>query len=482
MSVSIWEGTKAERVAAALESVADSIGELAPGKLETWAQFQGAVRHNRIRRYLSAGDQLSVNSGYTITASVGGSLSGTPTVVKDTFLAAVESATGTYVFTYDGAAWYHGGHAVTLASYGVSITGTPAADDTITVVVAAGAADYNAMGIDEETPVNSELEHVLTIQRDKIMGRINFDPPQYLFPVTAESLAALGITGSVLPAGTYNVTLNHGSYSNGTGEDGTYQFTTTVDIPIGGGIRHTTIGGWLSDSSGYVKSHVTGGTFITYGADTITTLETGLTTTEGSDGINLGTATARDPQYKSGDYINFTDRQIYGSNRWSTSYLRQLLNSDDAALAWKPGTIWSRNTSATPEGFLHTLDSELRAVLCKVRKRYALSISDGYGYEDVEDYVTLATMLDVFGSKNNNISEGPVDASGNLTRTTAYSYWQENNEQADRIKEDSAAYYWWLGSVGPSVGHHVRLVLPSGALSSGYASSAYGVVPSLHIA
>ena len=41
--------------------------------------------------------------------------------------------TGSYVFTYSGTEWMYGGNPVNLASCGVTVTGTPATNDTITV-------------------------------------------------------------------------------------------------------------------------------------------------------------------------------------------------------------------------------------------------------------------------------------------------------------------------------------------------------------
>lgn len=355
------------------------------------------------------------------------------------------------------------------------------AGDVLSVNVGGNAYDFDVLGLDEDEPVDTSFNHVLSIQMHKVLSQINFDPPQYLFPVTAESLAAIGISGSVLPAGTYHVTLDRGAYNGGTAEDGKYQFTTTQDVPIGGGIRHSYMGTYQSSS--YAKANVLAGTFITYTADTVTTIETGLATTEGDGGTSLGTATAVNPSYKVGDYINYTQRQRYGSNRWSKSWIRQLLNSNEATFRWAPGTVFSRNIvlSPAPAGFLYSLDADLRAVLGKVRKRYALSVSDGGGYEDVEDMVTLATLLDMGGGNNNSIVEGPVDANGTVTRSTAYSLWK-NATNADRIKyRGSSAVVWWLGSSFPSIAYSVRYVNSSGAFSFNYAYSSLGVVPSLHI-
>lgn len=341
---------------------------------------------------------------------------------------------------------------------------------------------FDVEGIDEMQTVDETLRHNVPILMHKVYEQYAFDPEQYLFTVTAESLADLGISGNVLPAGTYHITLDHGAYSGGTGEDGTYQFTTTQDIPIGGGIRHTTMG--MSQTT-YAVTNITGGTFTTYGADTLTTIETDIAATVGSSGINLGTTTASNPSYKVGDYINFTQRQRYGSNRWSTSWIRQLLNSEDAAFAFSPQTIFSRDVSfqTTPEGFLHAIDPELRAVLAKTRTRYAKSISDGYGYEDVEDFVTLETMLDVYGSNNNSIAEGPVTAAGTVTRTTYTSLWK-NAVQADKIKyQGTTARYWWLSSCNSFNGERVYFIYTSGSMSSdARVFSSFGVVPRLTIA
>lgn len=341
--------------------------------------------------------------------------------------------------------------------------------------------DLDVLGNDEDEPVDTSVKHVLSLQFHNIFtyGSIPFDPKQYLFAVTAESIASLGLSGNALPAGTYNVTIDHGNYwpTVATGADGTYQFTTTQEIPIGGGIRHSRIG----DTNGETKDEILAGVFITYAADRTTTLENNLATTEGNEGTNLGTATANDPQYKVGDYINYTVRNAYGSSRWSKSFMRQWLNSDEATITWTPMTIWSRPTDTLPEGFLHQIDPKLKAVLRKVRTRYAKSIADGYGYEDVEDYVKLTTILDVNFGNNNNIAEGPVNADGEVTRATPYSLYV-GATNADRIKyQGTSARYWLLSSARLQSVCDAYTVLVGGNIYLGIAYYPYGTVPSLFI-
>ena len=452
------------------------------GAFETPLSISAIVHETRlghIATYMSAGDPIYINESGTITSGIGDSTGiSAVTVTKDTF---IDKAlmTGTYEFAFDGATWQFEGEPVTLSDFGIAVTGDAAEGDHIVVRYAATKAVYDVSGVDEENAVKSTVGHVLSALRRNCHSDLCFDPPQYLFAVTADTLSELGIEGESLPADTYNITLDHGAYDGGTGEDGTYQITTTVAIPIGGGIRHSKMG---ESQTTYAKTNITGGTWTTYGADRTTTLETSLACTEGSSGTSLGTATCKDPQYKSGSGINFTQRQRYGSGRWSTSYARQRLNSWDATFTFTPATIWSRPVSGTAEGFIHSLEPEVRANLVKVKKRYALSIADGYGYEDIEDYVTLPTMLDVYGSKNNNISEGPVDANSVVTRTVAKSLFKDIlKEQADKIKTlNGAARNWWLSSTNPSYANVERVVYTSGALSNNFAGYSFGAVPELH--
>ena len=341
---------------------------------------------------------------------------------------------------------------------------------------------YDVLGIDEEVPTGPKARHVLSIIRRYVWNNLPFDPAQYLFAVTEEACDHYGWpkTGADagMPAGTYHVTGDHIANNNSTAADTSYQFTTTKVIPIGGGIRHSTLG-----SKNTIEENVAG-VFSTYTADRYTILENNLVTTEGTGGTNLGTATLRDPQYKSGAFINFGERQMWGSNRWSTSWARQVLNCNDAVVSFVPGTIFSRPASLNQVGFMSLLDEDIKSVMGKVRKRYALSIADGYGYEDVEDYVTLETMLDIYGQNNNNIYEGPVTASGEVKRTVAHSLYKDVlTTNADKIKTNAAgaAQLWWLSSSYPSVAYYERVVLTSGALSGSLAFNGLGWAPVLHI-
>lgn len=114
--------------------------------------------------------------------------------------------------------------------------------------------DFDIQGIDEDAPVGAGMTHSVSLLMHNCLYNMAFDPAQYLYYVDAAAWP------DGLPAGTYNITLDHGAYNSDTTQDGTYQFTITRPVPVGGGIRHTTIGVYRSDGA-YTKENLLAGTF-----------------------------------------------------------------------------------------------------------------------------------------------------------------------------------------------------------------------------
>jgi hypothetical protein len=69
------------------------------------------------------------------TTAVNGSITGASVTIT-TFAQAVSNQSGSYLFTYNGTAWTLNGNTISdiFTSYGITVTGDPASDDTITVV------------------------------------------------------------------------------------------------------------------------------------------------------------------------------------------------------------------------------------------------------------------------------------------------------------------------------------------------------------
>lgn len=474
---STGKGIKAaeEMQAKALLKIAGKMG--AYDNADNWMEYQAYIRAGLAGQVSPPGALIPVQKETGLSVTVTGGVT-SATVDEDMFLLKTGHAgTAAYEFIFDGAAWHLNGEAVEMSQYGITVNGTPGQGDAVVVHEVASEIMFEVVSLDYDVPVNEYLEHSVSLYtRDLLLyGSIPFCAAQKLVSVR-----------EALPAGTYNITLDHGCYDGSTIEDSTYQFTTTQAIPAGGGIRHTTMGGWLS--SGYGKAHVTGGTFITYDAG-YNIIEQGLVCTEGAGGTSLGTATASNPAYRVTDSINFTQRQIYGSNRNAHSANKKWLNSDAAGAGsgqiaswWTPSDEFDMPVKSTLPGFLHGMDPAFLAIIAPVRKRTAKSIADGYGYEDTEELIFEPSMTELGLGKNNNVSETAANADGSLKTEAAWDLYV-NATQEDRIKYQSGvARYYWLRSPLPSYADLERRVYPSGELNGYHAYYTLGVSAGLVLA
>lgn len=471
------------RIAGATEAIALAMSEDAQGEIKHWKSLRNLLRLGLISKVLNAGDQIRVEKESGLSTTFVSEGITVVAVNEETFIAAVGTADpGAYEFIYDGAAWHLNGAVVELATYGITITGTPAADDVIVVHVAANEILFDVLGPDYDVSVNPTYPHTLSLLTQDVQqyGTIPFSSPQALYHVDAS------VWPSGIPANTtLNITLLHGANNNGTAEDGSYQFTTPVAIPVGGKIRHTTMGQYMSSADGYNQAHITGGTFTVYD-ENYTQLASGIACTAGSGGTNLGTATACDPQYKTGDFVNFTQRNAYGSNRYAHSANRKWLNSAAPGAAsgaiaswWTPSDVFDMPVRSTLPGFLHGMDPAFVDCIGKVFKRTALCIADGYGYEDTEEYVWLPSMTELNFGKNNNVTETTVDEDGNVVQNGPYPLYEDAGN-ADRVKTyQGTARYWWHRSPLPSHAYNERSCVPAGSLDFSLASISLGVVAGL---
>ena len=112
----------------------------------------------------------------TATATETGEGISAVSVVAATFGTQVP-VSGTYVFRYDGTNWKLNGQTVTLSNYGITITGTAAANDTITVVYVKASDGWEAIGKD-----NDELTKELnpdTESSKNVLGESTFTHSGY---------------------------------------------------------------------------------------------------------------------------------------------------------------------------------------------------------------------------------------------------------------------------------------------------------------
>ena len=319
-----------------------------------------------------------------------------------------------------------------------------------------GTLTWDIIGIDHDTPADSQFTHSLTLQlHDCLSSTMQYDAPEALY------YAASGLS-----AGTYNFTIQSG-YDETYGGGKTYQFTLTQDVPVGGQLTF----GWANNTQA-VNAKIT-----SYSGATSTTQIEQVSVTEGNGGTSLGTTDGTNTN------VNHIHRVRFGSNNPLQSALRQFLNSDKSAgNVWTPQTnfdrppAWAGNTA----GFMSDLDSDFLAVIGKVNKTTALNtVTDGGGSVTLDDKFFLLSRSEVYGGLENNINEGSP-----YPYYKDYSNLSEAGETADinRIKyRNGTAQLWWLRSPYAVAANSVRGVSTGGIVSQYSPSGVYGVAPACNI-
>lgn len=117
-------------------------------------QYVGTTTASYTNGYFYKNVATTTPSSATASQTTGSSLTDVAVVVA-TFENEI-STSGSYAFTSDGTDWSYDGNVVNIADYGISYTGTPVADDVITVVYTAASTTYTWTRVDVQ-PTPSEL-------------------------------------------------------------------------------------------------------------------------------------------------------------------------------------------------------------------------------------------------------------------------------------------------------------------------------------
>ena len=447
----------------------------------SYADIQRIVRNGLASKFFSIGDVIEVGRETNLTASLGAHTGITGASVNaETFVEAMDEAgTKEYEFIYDGSVWKLNNNPVLLTTYGLSVTGTPAEGDTIIAVETASTINMVVMDFIENgqtTIGNIKLhdktkEYGMILQSEKTLYGLQFDAREAFFYNSGEN---------ALSAGTYNITI--GAHSWVSGDVGkTLKFTLANDLPVGGQLVF----------NGTYNATLVGTTISAYASGSALAATETVTLSEGDDGTSLGTIAIEVT-----GALNSIQRALIGSNRWSTSAMRQHLNSDaKAGSVWAPQTGWDRAPSwvSSTAGFKHGLDPEFIKICGDVELLTCLSTAAGdtttteanagTGFETTVDKFFLPSRPEVFGGGDNNSDKG-----------NAWQYYSANSDvpggssnsgnDKNRIKTNAAgsAQHWWLRSPYVGHGHYVRGIGPSGVVGYNYAYYSFGVAPACIVA
>ena len=324
--------------------------------------------------------------------------------------------------------------------------------DQITIPINGVPYKWDVIGIDIDTPADTNYTHSVTLQLHDCYKELQFDAREALFTFP-----------SGLEAGDYNFTCTFHTW-NAENVGKTFTFTLAEAIPENGQIVLQTAYDGL----------IAGSTLKTFASSTATTEIETATISEGTTGTSLG-----DVDNSLGTHRNSLQRALLGSNNYAESALRQWLNSDKAAgEVWAPKTEYDRPPSwvSTTAGFLNGMDADLISSVGKVVKRTALNtVTDGGGATETEETFFLLSRSEVYGGNEVTGGEGQ-----------AYPYYSDYSDlsaagtgaDANRIKyRNGVAKYWWLRSPTASYASGVRSVYASGNVYSYGAHGTHGVAP-----
>ena len=456
IDIDLVKDSTMQKIAGAVAVIAANSGGY---QIKTPKDIQAIVRAGLADKFFQPGDQIIVEKETAITATVGNSEGETgitaASVSEAAFIAAVGTVhNGDYEFIYNGAEWHYNSVPVSLADYGITITGTAVHGDEVIVHETASQLVFDVIGYDVEEPLSTDAEHSLTLQLHDVYSEMQFDAREALFAFP-----------NGLTAGAYKFTVGAQPwYASDVNKVVT--FTLTQAIPNNGVLVLT---------NGYNATMI-GTSIKSYASLTATTEIEAVTLTEADvETVATDLGTVADAISQDGN-TNSIQRALLGSNNWKQSALRQYLNSSAAAgSVWAPQTKFDRPPSwaATTAGFLKGIDPEFLSVLGFVKKTTSLNtVTDGGGTEITSEKVFLLSSTEAyFGG-----SEG-----------TAYPYYSDFSDNGsastdadtNRIKyRNGTAKYWWLRSPNAGYASGVRYVLPSGALYSiRNAMNSSGVAP-----
>lgn len=444
-------------------------------KPKTYDDIQAIVQLGLAPQVFSIGDILEYSRVESVTAALGAHTGiSSATVDQDKFIKAMNEAGNIiYEITFNGSTWKYKGRTISLNDCGISTSGTPQEGDTIVITEKAVdlqscVCDFIDNGKKGSIKIkDNSKKYGMIMQNLDCYDAIQFDEREAFYYASEE-----------MPAGTYYFTVETDVWaSNDNGKS--FCFTTTQTIPQNA---------QLVTTNSYN---------VTYAGANVKIFSSGASTeplevcaiSEGENGTFLGTLKAA----VNGN-LNSYQRAKLGSNKWSESAIRKILNSSMSI-----GKVWTQTGSFdrlpsymnTKEGFMKGLDPAFLKICAEVEIETVLNIvsdttssesSAGTGYEKTIDTFFLPSRSEVYAGKENNSDTGEA---WSFYKNNSDSSSASTNNDSNRIKRyisSGAAVYWWLRA--PYVGNSSspRRVDPSGNGGTGNAIDTHGAAPAYVIA
>lgn len=135
------------------------------------------------------GTAISAEYEFSVGDSTGITAAAFDTGGEEDWVAAVPTS-GEYTFVYDGSKWLLNGNTVTLSTYGITVTGAPAANDIFVVNYTAASGGWEALGKDNDDlskELNPDTESSKNVLGETTFRHSGYEPeigldPYYIDP------------------------------------------------------------------------------------------------------------------------------------------------------------------------------------------------------------------------------------------------------------------------------------------------------------
>lgn len=427
--------------------------------VEDWDKLGDMIKDGTSTNVVSAGDITDINWIATVIGSTTNGLTVSCSNI-DTFANGIgEAEAKTYLFVYNGSAWTYNEQAVNLADYAITVSGTPATGEVMTIQTTVTTRSYTFTGYDDVEAVDANVPHNWLMEQTYAPDTKAYD--------AIEACMVLA-QGKTLAAGNYYWS----AHLQGSDSLQTRYFTISADITAtNADIQFApTATNWTSpyvptSMTPYYKGQTTAlGSAIALSADEIS----GAVDVSTIDGVSV-----HDSTYQ----------MAFGSNCWANSNIRQWLN-DDTTGTFVAKSAWDRPSGYNyGAGFLFGIDPRVKALIQPAKVKWTAGYNaEGYTQGTTytaEDKAFLLSMKEM--SFNINTAEGEIsDLYGEYTNNTL-----TNDAVAARAKYNKAGgtlnSYRWSRSANTSNAYDARNVASTGTNDSYRARGAHYVAPAFII-
>lgn len=442
------------------------------GGIETikdWNRLGALIESGESTDYISAGDKIDINWIKSVNGTTTHGLTITCTNRWQFAKGVGEAEAKDYYFVYDGTSWTYNEAQISLADFGLSVSGTVPAGEVMVITTAVNTVNYTFVGYDDFTAANSSVPHNWCLEQTYSPETKTYDNYESMFNLAK---------GKTLPAGNYKV---RAPYYNGTPMIDVYitipsALTATEDILQFASTGYQNVACIPGSSTKYYIASAIRPAYknrSTYVANAITVKynQTGTWTDISTiDGITV---------------TNAHIQAALGNNCPAHCNLRQWLNDDSQNGHYEATQPFDRPSAYNTDtaGFLYGIDPRVLSLIQPCKTKFTAGYNNtgytqGQVYENT-DKVFLLSMKEM----SFDIQQGEGNA------TDLYGEYcggvLTNNAIAARAKYNKAGgslnNYRWSRSAVSSYAGDARLVASSGADGYGKSILAFYFAPAFII-